>query len=102
MQYFKKSLKPNKTLELINFLAKIYSSIQPLYDTLNLRTDMAAEEKFQVDKVHNKIPTWFKVDKQHQINSRILLRFLELHSKNTYVCKHQVNPILKSKQLMLR
>ncbi len=46
---------------------------------------MTEEEKFQIEKVHNKIPTWFKVDKQHQINSRILLRFLELHSTNPYV-----------------
>jgi len=43
------------------------------------------EKEFQIDRVHKRIPTWFKEDKQHQINSRILLRFLELYSKNPYI-----------------
>jgi len=42
-------------------------------------------EEYQIDKVHNKIPSWFKVNKQHQMNSRILLRFLKLQADNTYV-----------------
>jgi len=42
-------------------------------------------EEYQIDKVHNKIPSWFKVNKQHQMNSRILLRFLKLQANNTYV-----------------
>ncbi|CAC9550917.1 HNH endonuclease [uncultured Gammaproteobacteria bacterium] len=43
------------------------------------------EEEEEIKKVQRKVPKWFKKDKQHQINSRILLKFLDLKSKNRFV-----------------
>ena len=49
------------------------------------------EEEEEIKKVQRKVPKWFKKDKQHQINSRILLKFLDLKSKNRFVIK----PVLR-------
>ena len=46
---------------------------------------MNTDEDFQIAKVHNKVPSWFTPNKQHQKNSRILLRFLKLYSEKSYV-----------------